>query len=120
MARVKHWQDPVNALLGVWLVLSPWILGFHSVVIATATTAAVGALLFATSIGAMQFSQAWEEWLDVVLGVVLMLLPVVFGFDGVRPALQNALVCGAIVTFLALWVLASDDVLAGWWEKNVG
>ena len=120
MARVKHWQDPVNALVGVWLVLSPWILGFHSVVIATTTTMAVGALLFATSAGAMQFSQAWEEWLDVVLGVALMLLPVAFGFDGVRPALQNALACGAIVTFLALWVLASDDVLAGWWERNVG
>ena len=120
MARVKHWQDPVNALIGVWLVLSPWILGFQSVVIATSTTAAVGALLLATSIGAMQFSQAWEEWLDVILGVALMLLPVVFGFDSVRPALQNALACGAIVTFLAIWVLASDDVLAGWWEKNVG
>ena len=120
MARVKHWQDPVNALVGIWLVLSPWVLGFHGVVIATTTTSAVGALLFASSIGAMQFSQAWEEWLDVVLGVVLMLLPAVFGFDTVRPALQNALACGAVVTFLALWVLASDDALAGWWEKNVG
>ena len=49
-----------------------------------------------------------------------MLSPGLFGFDGVFPALQNALVCGALVTFLALWVLASDDVLAGWWEKNVG
>jgi hypothetical protein len=120
MARVKHWQDPVNALVGVWLVLSPWILGFHTLVSAAATTAAVGALLFATSIGAMQFPQAWEEWLDVVLGVALMLLPAVFGFDDVQRALQNALVCGAIVTFLALWVLATDDGMAGWWERNVG
>ena len=120
MAHVKHWQDPVNALVGVWLVLSPWVLGFHNVVIAAATTAAVGALLLVSSVGAMQFPQAWEEWLDVILGVVLMALPVVFGFDTVPVALRNALVCGAVVTFLALWVLASDDVLAGWWEKNVG
>ena len=120
MARVKHWQDPANAVVGLWLVFSPWILGFSNVVIATSTTAAVGALLLASSVGAMQFAQAWEEWLDVVLGVVLMLLPAVFGFDAVMPALQNALACGALVTFLALWVLASDDVLAGWWEKNVG
>lgn len=120
MARVKHWQDPVNALVGIWLIVSPWLLGFSGVVIATTTTAAVGALLLASSLGAMQFAQAWEEWLDVVLGVVLMLLPFVFGFDDVPAALQNALVCGAAVTFLAFWVLASDDVLAGWWEKNVG
>lgn len=115
MARVKHWQDPVNALVGVWLVLSPWVLGFHNVVVATSTTTAVGALLLISSIDAMRFPQAWEEWLDVMLGVVLMLLPAVFGFDTLVVALQNALVCGALVTFLALWVLASDDVLAGWW-----
>ena len=120
MARVKHWQDPVNALVGVWLVCSPWILGFQNVVIAAVTTTAVGALLFASSIGAMRFPQAWEEWLDVALGVGLMLLPAAFGFDDVQRALQNALACGAIVTFLALWVLASDDALAGWWERNVG
>jgi len=120
MARVKHWQDPVNALVGVWLVLSPWMLGFQGTVSAAATTAAVGALLFATSVGAMQFPQAWEEWLDVVLGVALMLLPVVFGFDDVQWAQQNALACGALVTFLALWVLATDDTLSGWWEENAG
>ena len=120
MARVKHWQDPVNALVGAWLVLSPWVLGFSNVVIAASTTVAVGVLLVATSVGAMQFAQAWEEWLDVILGVALMLLPAVFGFDAVTPALQNALASGAVVTFLALWVLASDDVLAGWWERNVG
>jgi hypothetical protein len=115
---VKHWQDPVNALAGLWLVLSPWILGFDNVVVALVSTSALGAILFASSVGAMQFPQAWEEWLDVILGVTLMLLPVLFGFDAVRPALLNALVTGAIVTFLALWVLASDDGLSGWWESS--
>jgi hypothetical protein len=28
MKQVKHWQDPVNAVLGVWLIVSPWVLGF--------------------------------------------------------------------------------------------
>jgi hypothetical protein len=120
MARVKHWQDPLSALVGGWLVLSPWVLGFSNVVVAASTTVAVGVLLVATAIGAMQFTQAWEEWLEVTLGITLMLLPALFGFDTVLAALQNALVCGALVTFLALWVLASDDVLAGWWERNVG
>ena len=120
MARVKHWQDPGNALAGVWLVISPWVLGFSNVTIAATTTIAVGVLLVATSVGAMQFAQAWEEWLDAILGVGLVLLPFVVGFDGVLPALQNALACGALVTFLALWGLASDDVLAGWWEHTLG
>src|SRR5882724_11628663 len=28
MKQMKHWQDPVNAVLGAWLILSPWVLGF--------------------------------------------------------------------------------------------
>lgn len=111
---VHHWQDPANALLGAWLIASPWVLDFDNVMVATTTTAAVGAVLLASSIGAMQVPQAWEEWLDAALGVTLMLLPVVFGFDGMAPALYNALVTGALVTFLALWALASDDLLDGW------
>jgi len=120
MKRVKHWQDPVNALLGAWLILSPWVLGFQGVVVATVSTMAVGALLIASSLGAMQLSQAWEEWLDVILGVALMLSPMLLGFDAVRPALQNALFTGGAVTVLALWVLASDDEIAAFWQRLVG
>ncbi|HWP13727.1 MAG TPA: SPW repeat protein, partial [Ramlibacter sp.] len=25
MKQMKHWQDPVNAVVGLWLILSPWI-----------------------------------------------------------------------------------------------
>ena len=117
---VKHWQDPVNALLGAWLISSPWVLGFSNVVVATTSTAAVGAVLLASSIGAMQVPQAWEEWLDVALGIALMLLPALLGFDGVAPALQNALATGALVTFLALWALASDDLLDDWSGREAG
>jgi hypothetical protein len=120
MKRVKHWQDPANALLGAWLIVSPWILGFQGVIVAAVSTAALGALLIASSIEAMQVSQAWEEWLDVALGVVLMLLPVVFGFDGNPAALQNALLTGSTVIALALWVLATDDEFASGWDRQAG
>ena len=120
MKRVKHWQDPANALLGAWLIVSPWILGFQGVVVATVSTAALGALLVASSIEAMQVPQAWEEWLDVALGVGLMLLPGVLGFDGHPAALHNALLTGSAVTVLALWVLVTDDEFASGWERQAG
>ncbi|MEJ5990493.1 SPW repeat protein [Ramlibacter sp. PS3R-8] len=119
MKHVKHWQDAVNALLGAWLVASPWVLGFQSVLVAAAVTTAIGALLVASSVEAMQVPQAWEEWLDVMLGVGLMLAPVLFGFGGVAPALQNALITGGVVTVLALWVLATDDEFAANWEEPI-
>jgi hypothetical protein len=120
MKRVKHWQDLANALLGAWLIASPWILGFEGVVVATVSTAALGVLLIASSIEAMQVPQAWEEWLDVALGLVLMALPVVLGFDANPAALQNALLTGSVVAILALWVLGTDDEFASWWERQAG
>lgn len=119
MKRVKHWQDPVNALLGAWLIVSPWVLGFQNVVVAMVSTMAIGALLIASSLEAMQVPQAWEEWLDVGLGALLMVLPALLGFDSVAPALQNALVSGAVVTALAIWVLVTDDDFAASWERIV-
>lgn len=119
MKRIKHWQDVANALLGAWLIVSPWVLGYSNVVVAMTSTVAIGALLVASSAGAMSLAAAWEEWLDVVLGVALMLAPFALGFDGVAAALQNALVTGTAVTFLALWVLASDNELAAWWQRWV-
>ena len=120
MRKVKHWQDPVNAILGAWLIASPWILGFQGVPAALLSTTAIGVLLNASSLGAMQFAQAWEEGLDALLGIALMLLPFLLGFDATRPALANALVVGGLVTLLALWVLVSDDEFAASWQRLVG
>lgn len=112
MKPVKHWQDPVNACLGAWLVVAPWVLGFQGVTVATASTAAIGVVLVASSLGAMQLPAAWEEWLDAALGVLLMVAPALLGFDAVDAALYNALVTGGLVTVLAVWVLVTDDEFA--------
>jgi hypothetical protein len=119
MKRIKHWQDPVNAALGAWLVASPWVLGFQAATIAMVTTVAIGVLLVASSVGAMRLPAAWEEWLDAALGVLLMVAPALLGFDGIEAALTSALVTGAAVTVLALWVLASDDEFADAWQRFV-
>ena len=120
MKRIKHWQDPVNAMLGGWLVASPWVLGFQGVTVAMVTTVAIGVLLVASSVGAMRLPAAWEEWLDASLGVLLMVAPALLGFDTVDAALTSALVTGAAVTVLALWVRASDDEFAAAWQRFVG
>lgn len=120
MKQVKHWQDPVNALLGAWLILSPWVMGFADEVTATANFLVVGALLVATAVGAMVVPKAWEEWAEVAAGVWLMASPWVLGFAGSALAVQNALFVGLAVTVLALWVLGTDDEYGGWWHRLVG
>lgn len=118
--RMKHWQDPVNALLGAWLILSPWVVGFADERIAMFNFVAVGVLLIAAAIGAIVVPKAWEEWVEVALGVWLMASPWLLGFAGNMVAMQNALFCGLLVTVLALWVLGTDDEYGGWLHRLVG
>lgn len=68
MKKFKHWQDPVNAVLGVALVLSPWILGFSEETFAMSNAVVIGLALVATALGAMLAPKAWEEWTEAILG----------------------------------------------------
>lgn len=120
MKQMKHWQDPVNALLGAWLILSPWVMGFADQAIPTANAVAVGALLAAVAVGAMVVPKAWEEWAEVAIGVWLIASPWVLGFASAELAMQNALFAGLAVTVLALWVLGTDDEYGGWLHRLVG
>lgn len=120
MKQMKHWQDPVNALLGAWLILSPWAVGFTDNTFAMANAVVVGVLLIAAAVGAILVPKAWEEWVEVALGVWLIASPWLLGFTGVPAALQNALFSGIAVTVLALWVLGTDDEYGGWLHRLVG
>lgn len=120
MKQMKHWQDPVNVLLGAWLISSPWVLGFQDQMPAMWTFVATGVLLAASALGAIFLPKAWEEWSEVVLGVWLMASPWVVGFAANAIAMQNALFVGLAVTILALWVLGTDDEYGGWLHRLVG
>jgi hypothetical protein len=108
MMQMKHWQDPANALIGAWLVVSPWALGFQHSSPALSNSVIIGMALLATALGALFVPQAWEEWTEAGLGLWMVLAPWLFGFSNLGAATANALVCGFLVLALALWVLATD------------
>ena len=120
MRQMKHWQDPVNALLGAWLILSPWAANFADNRVAMLNFVIVGVLLIATAIGAIVMPKAWEEWVEVALGVWLMASPWLLGYSGLGLAMQNAVFVGLLVTILALWVLGTDDEYGGWFHRMTG
>jgi hypothetical protein len=107
---IKHWQDSTNAVLGVWLIVAPLALGFHSDVAALANTSIVGILLLAAALGAILVPRVWEEWTETALGVWLAVSPWVLGFAS-PVARANAVVTGLVVLTLSLWAL--QDYEAG-------
>lgn len=112
----KHWQDPLNLILGLWMIASPWVLSYQFERTATWNAVIVGLLIAAAAAYALFRIMAWEEWAGVVFGIWLIISPWVLGFSTVAVATWNAVIVGVIVAALALWVLATDKDLGGWWH----
>ena len=108
MKQMKHWQDPVNAVLGAWLVASPWVLGFQGNPTALSAMMVFGVALIAAAAGAMWLPQAWEEWAEAALGALVIASPWLFDFSTLEVARNSAIVSGLVVLGLALWVVGTD------------
>lgn len=113
--EVKHWQDPVNLVLGLWLLVSPWALTYQTETAATWNAVIVGALVAALALYEFVKVMAWEEWSSVALGAWMVVSPWVLGFAGVTAAMWNAVVVGLAVAVFALWALGTDKSIGGWW-----
>jgi hypothetical protein len=116
MMPLKHWQDAANAVLGAWLVLSPWALGFQGETATLWNAIAVGVLLIAAALGAIFVPRAWEEWTEAVLGLWMIASPWVLGYAGT--ARTSAVVTGIVIAALALWTLATDPDYSTAWRHD--
>lgn len=99
-----RWQDWANALFGIWLVLSPVVLGDTTPVAAT-NGYIVGAAVLLLSILAIVRGQPWEEWLNLGLGIWLLIAPFVLNYAGLPVPMWNHLLVGLLIGGDALWTL---------------
>lgn len=119
MTQLKHWQDPVNAMLGAWLVISAWVLGFEQDMTVLGNQVIVGALLIAAGLGAIFLPRAWEEWTEAGLGLWMVLSPWLLGYSALQTATWNAVATGLVVLALAMWVLVTDKDYSGWLRGRI-
>jgi len=76
----EYWQDSLTFLVGVWLFFSGWILSFSGIPAAFWTAIVLGAAIAIAALLALAAYQEWEEWVGMVLGVLVVIAPWVFGF----------------------------------------
>ncbi len=112
MKHVKHWQDYGNIVLAVWVLCSPFVLGFETHFAAMANTVAVGVLLLATALGAVLVPRIWEDWTETALGAWLAASPLFFAFES-QVGIANAVVSGLAVVTLALWAVQDEELAHG-------
>jgi hypothetical protein len=95
-----------NLVFGLILFFSPWLFAYASKD-ARVDLWTSGAVIAATSIIAAIAFANWEEWLNLLLGVWLMVSPWALGFVHTR-AMHISIGLGAMVAFIAaleLWLM---------------
>ncbi len=93
-------------LFGVWLILSPWVLGFYGTTMAAALNSwIVGVLVLVFAFGALYQFRMWEEGINLVLGLWLIAAPFLIGFAGSTAAMWNHIIFGVLIAGDAVWVM---------------
>ncbi len=93
-------MDIINAVLAVWLFISPWVLVYG---IGDAwNTWIVSAIIFLVSLSALSSLGVWQERVNLVLGAWMFISPWVLAFS--NPSLGaswNQWLCGALVFLIS-------------------
>jgi len=91
--------DVANLILGMVLFFSPWLFGLPAGA-QCQTASVIGIFIAALSIAALAAFAVWEEWLNLIAGLWLIVSPWLMGFqDGEAMSIDVAI--GVMVAVLA-------------------
>jgi SPW repeat-containing protein len=118
MGMAEKWQDWASFALGLWLAISPWVMGYAEHEAATWNAVIVGlTLALCSHFECVACDEHPAEWLNLVAGVWLMCAPFVLELTAARVATATSAVVGAFVAALAVSALSLDKHLGKLWHK---
>ena len=103
-----RWQDAVGVAAGLWLMFSPWMLGFAGDGRALVLNTVLGTALLAAALGAFTLPQAWEKCDEILIGLAAVSSPWLVEFQP-HPALRHSMVvAGAAAIVMAGLSMIAD------------
>lgn len=105
-----RWQDIVNLALGVLVAISPWALGYSDLGAATWSAVLAGGLVALISLVDLGKPAAWEEWVNLVAGLWLIIAPFALGFRTDQAAAWSSVAGGVLIALFAAWALFEKDI----------
>lgn len=103
MDREGRWQDWANLVFGAWLILAPFIGVGVNHDIAAWNSYVSGAVVAIFAIVAIMRPQMWEEWLNLIVGLWLIIAPFALGFTQQSDPMWNQIIIGLLIGIDALW-----------------
>ena len=111
----KRWQDLAILLLGVWLFISPWVLGYPSDSSIAVNAYIAGAVIAVLAAFDLYKTYAWAVMINLLAGWWVAVSPWVPALLDRSAMMTNSVIVGAAVALLALWELRSDPDLHRQW-----
>jgi general stress protein CsbA len=98
----RRWQDWINLIFGAWLIFSPWLLKYTNLGTASWDSFYFGLAIVFFAVWALFAPMVWEEWVNLILGLWLIIAPWVHGFSTHTQVTWNVVAVGVIVAVLSL------------------
>ncbi len=103
----------INILLGIWVLISPWILGFHypSQLWNNVATGGLTVILSALH-AANPVRNAAISWISFLLGIWLIISGFILGPPAQPTFFWNQVVLGILVAIVSIWSTAGSREIA--------
>jgi len=93
----RQWQDGLNLVIGFWLIIAPWVLGYADTRIAVGNSVIMGVAVLIVAFVALVTPDIWEEWISLLLGFLLVISPLTTGYETQTTAVINSVIMGLLV-----------------------
>lgn len=111
----KRWQDQVILLLGIWLFISPFVLGYPTSSPPAINAFIAGAVMAVLAAFDLYKTYVWAVLLNIVIGAWVAVSPWMVGVVQDRPMTTSLLIVGIATIVLGLWELRTDPELHSQW-----
>ena len=104
----------INLILGLWLIIAPFVLGFTVHTHSEWNTIIVGILV--ATIAAIRIwggrGASWLSWINAGLALWLIVSPWIYGNSDVSAIMWNDIIVGVVVLVLSAWSALAQETLA--------
>ena len=115
----KQWRNLLTLVLGVWLMLSPWVMNYYELSYPAWSAVTVGTALMLSEFMALVRPGVWEEVLDIFLGAYLFSSPFILGLAGNTAVSDNAHLVGLLVIAVGVLGLMDEAPVQRWWHDHM-